>query len=270
MNYQPKQTGLEQKITAALQRTAAGVELSARAEDALYAEIAEARAAKARGTQVKKELNNMKFSKKMIFAVCAIMCLTTATAFAGGRIVGWSGHNIVGTETDNFAAVESELAPQLEFEPVLLEEFGNGFKFASAHLGTDQGFDETHNKVGKQYIELAARYTNGQAELNLYCIDLLGEDSGIATREVGDITLYYSLDHYKMVPPDYQPTTEEQAAVEAETLFISYGADEIYETDLYSVSWSMDGVHYNLFGWDLDMDADDLFDMAEELINAGK
>ena len=87
-------------------------------------------------------------------------------------------------------------------------------------------------------------------------------------REIGDVTVEYKENLYKGVPADYEPTAEEQAAVDAGDLQIGYGADEVTEQNYQFLRWEQDGVAYTLTGFDLGMTADELFDMAAKIIQA--
>lgn len=280
MNCQKYPNEPDRKIAAALHHAADGVEVSPFAEARLMAKIKDSKQTGA-DAPWKERLFMKRFSKRFIVAFCAIFCLTCMTAMAATSIVhGWHGHNIVGTETNVYADVADKLLPKLEYTPNTVEEFSNGFKFAEASLGISQGMDENHNDITRQYTDCNLYYNNAATgeEVSLYSDNIpqtmFPEDSvdpaakNVTTHTVGDITITYSEYQYKFVPPDYEISDEEQAAMDRGDLVMSYGTSEVQEKYLKGADWYADGVHYNLFGWDLTLTADDMFVMAEEIINA--
>ena len=73
------------------------------------------------------------------------------------------------------------------------------------------------------------------------------------------------------VGTDYELTQEEQALVDAGELNVGYGAPgmERQEVTNYFVTWSDDGGNYSLMaGEDTGLTADDLFLMAEEIVDS--
>lgn len=279
MNCQKYPNEPDRKIAAALHHAADGVEVSPFAEARLMAKIKDSKQTGA-DAPWKERLFMKRFSKRFIVAFCAIFCLTCMTAVATGVATGWHGHNIVGTDTNVYADVADKLLPKLEYTPNTVEEFTNGFEFAEANLGISQATDENHNDIGREYTNFNLRYKNAATgeELNLSINNIpqtaFPEDSvdpaakNVTTHTVGDVTVVYKEYQYKFVPPDYEITAEDQTAMDRGDLVMSYGSSEVEEKYLKGVDWYADGVHYNLFGWDLTLTADDMFAMAEEIINA--
>lgn len=273
MTYPKKPTELEAKISAALKYTAADIEPSPEAEERFAAGLAKARAQKVGRALAADNHFVIRLSKKMVFALCILFCMTAGTSFAAGRIAGWSGHNLPWTETQCFADVKKDLLPQLEFEPNIVEAFANGYTFDRGGLGVNQAMDENHVSVGKIYTDLQLRYTRpGTAgRLNLYVSNAPEERDNTdykAERQIGDMTMYYSQDVYRFVPPDYQMTEEDIALEESGAVTFSYGSIEVEENVFSGVVWRQDGVRYHLFGFDLPLSADELFDMAMEVVYA--
>lgn len=280
MNCQKYPNGPDRRIAAALHHAADGVEVSPFAEARLMAKIEDCKQSGA-AAPWKERIFMKKFSKRFIVAFCAIFCLTCMTAMAATGIVhGWHGHNIVGSATNVYADVAGKLLPQLEYTPNTVEEFTNGFTFDEASLGVSQATDENHNDIGKQYTDCNLRYNNAETGegLSLYTDNIpqtaFPEDyvdvaaRNVTTHTVGDVTVIYKEYQYKFVPPDYEISDEEQAAMDRGDLVMSYGSSEVEEMYLKGADWYADGVHYDLFGWDLALTADDMFAMAEEVINA--
>ena len=78
-----------------------------------------------------------------------------------------------------------------------------------------------------------------------------------------------SLDHYKVVPEDYEKTEADLAREAAGHYYISFGSDTIEEREMAFAVFTLHGADYTL----MDMTAnagsvDTLFQMAGELIEA--
>lgn len=280
MDCQKYPTEPDRKIAAALHHAVDSMEVSSFAEARLMAKIKDYKQDGANAPW-KERIFMKRFSKRFIVAFCAIFCLMCMTAMAATGIVhGWHSHNIIGSDTKVYVDVAEKLLPQLEYTPKSVEEFTNGFTFELASLSVSQGTDENYNDIGKQYTGCNLNYINAETgeELNLYT-DSIPQTAfpadyvdpaakNVITQTVGDITITYSEYQYKFVPPDYEISAEEQAAMDRGDLVMSYGSAEVEEKYLKAADWYSDGVHYNLFGWDLTLTADDMFTMAEEIINA--
>lgn len=87
-----------------------------------------------------------------------------------------------------------------------------------------------------------------------------------ATRVCGDITVYYDSITNKQVPPDYVMTEEDKAGEAKGDFYISVGSQEVETHQNQSVTWDKDGVRYQILGFDLNLGAEEMFDMAEEII----
>lgn len=79
------------------------------------------------------------------------------------------------------------------------------------------------------------------------------------------MTYYYFTDNYLFLPTDEEPTAEELAAQDAGTLNISYGSVKREEQTYYSLWWNKDGQSNTLAGFDVDMSAQDMIDMAGQI-----
>ena len=113
--------------------------------------------------------------------------------------------------------------------------------------------------------------------MDVYCKKLLPvEEADIMeigeydrTLETGGITMGYTSSMYKAVPPDYEPTEEDKKAMESGRLQIGYGSAEI-ETSQYSrVVWVKDGIRYELMGFNVSLNADEMLQMAQEMVENG-
>ena len=72
----------------------------------------------------------------------------------------------------------------------------------------------------------------------------------------------------KFVPANYELTEEDKKAQEAGNFDLAYGSDEIEITTSCMVEWDMDGQGYSLFKFGEELSAEEMFAMAEEIIDA--
>ena len=94
------------------------------------------------------------------------------------------------------------------------------------------------------------------------------EQTGDIAASEGDVDIYYSSFTNKFVPPDYEPTPEEEKQVEEGSLNIGYGSDEITISESEYVSWSDEGITYSILTMDNVLGKDVLVDMAMDIINS--
>ena len=84
-----------------------------------------------------------------------------------------------------------------------------------------------------------------------------------------NITVHYNYDEYLNLPGNERPTEEELQRTETDKhFFISDGSDERYTSYVSGIDFEIDGIAYVMIGFDIDMSAEDLFGMAEEIIAA--
>jgi hypothetical protein len=153
-----------------------------------------------------------------------------------------------------------------------VETFYNGYTFENMYVSDVDGWDEDGNKA-YTYKEMLINYEkDGNHSLYLAICRPVEEEQKTktpdATRTCGDITLSYDMYTYKFVPADYELTEEDIANQAKDNYYISYGSDEVEITQSTGVTWTKDGISYNLAGMDLDLTGDEMFDMAEEILDA--
>ena len=89
------------------------------------------------------------------------------------------------------------------------------------------------------------------------------------TYDIADVNgtkIYYT--HYinKTVPADYELTEEDKAAEASGKLVFSCGSSKVEVLKVQSVTWKKDGIQYQLLQLDGKLSADELVDMAGEVI----
>ena len=218
----------------------------------------------------KKEVIYMKkMSVKKVAIVAAALCVLTGTVcMAGGKIAGYVGGTRVGSQTSNYSDI-AKLEKKLGVAVNAPEAFDNGYAFADASIADFDAVDEDGIKVGNE-SELDIMYEKDGKRLN-YSVKKGAtalSDAELASAEVIEqdgVIYYYMKNDYLFLPPDEEPTAEEVAAQDAGTLFISYGSDEREEQTSYSLWWNADGQGYSLLGFDLDLSAQEMVDMAAQI-----
>lgn len=208
---------------------------------------------------------------KRLAAVALVAAVAVTGAMAANGIVAFTFGSSWSNERMDYEETQAELTDGAKVP----KAFANGFAFdRGVHVyGGEKNED---GNVLREWTDIAVEYTRDGAKLNLSTGEVHDDGTDANTeadaydevREIGDVTVEYKENLYKGVPADYEPTAEEQAAVDAGDLQIGYGADEVTEQNYQFLRWEQDGVAYTLTGFDLGMTADELFDMAAEIIQA--
>lgn len=279
--------GLEQKfdsgIKAALERECDGISAS----DELKRRIDE--------TIREKEENSMKHMsvKRLCIGVAAACLLASGvTAFAGGAayFVAASATEPIWTDYTQLGRLEKELGYGVDS----VERFENGYAFAGVSVETIEAYTGEHDKM-YSIPSMNIRYKNGDKKMDLNINEKPMQSASpkepVAIKKCGDIDLRYDEYAYKivLVNDSYVPTKEDEIATQRGDYSISYvtvtvnekektadeeiaitSCDEGNVRQSMSVSWEKDGISYELLGDDLDMSADEMFAMAEEILSAGR
>lgn len=145
-----------------------------------------------------------------------------------------------------------------------VEAFANGYRFDHMELDDVKGTDEGGNEI-YSFRSLDIRYKKSRENSVSLCIEKPVETPD-ATRACGDITLYYDTIMNKQVPPDYVLTEEDKADEAKGDLYISVGTETVEMHQSNTVTWDKEGVRYQLLGFDLNLGAEEMLDMAEEIM----
>ena len=193
---------------------------------------------------------------------------------SGGR-AGKNGHILlqpwrrISTEYSQLAEKEEQRGDLKQKAP---EAFSNGYRFAYGTPVYSRGEDEQGNVV-KEQQDLSLMYSKGkhggsEPEYRTRLIYLMNPMPPDQTAVHEGITLKYSQDHYRMVPPDYEPSAEEKAQEAAGELVISYGTDRVIDQTAQTLTWEDNGQFYTLLGFDVEMTPEEFYQMAGEIIDA--
>ena len=222
---------------------------------------------------VKEEQNMKHLSIKKVMIGVAAACLligTVGIASSGARY--WtSGSSAIAdyTEFTDIAKVEAEVGYPVD----AVEKFSNGFEFKGINVGTL----EVHNEAGQvedKTKEIYIRYQKGGKEIfnsihKMFTDETASEKIPDKTLRVGEIEVAYNQYTYKFVPVDYELTEEDKKNMERDDYEISYGSDKVEIQHYAAISWVKDGIRYGMGAFDLSLSADEMLNMAKEVIESG-
>ena len=226
-----------------------------------------------RNNKIKEESRMRHISKRKGVLAAAVMCvLMSIVAVAGGKAVAWvSGSSPNNPDISTFADMK-KAEDYMGAEIQAVETFSNGLTFDRGFLETVEEWDENNQVVGT-FPNVILRYKKGSQRANM-SLNPLGQDESSAghaetqTIAYNGVNLTVTKDNYKFVPVNYKVTPEEQAAMDAGQLYVSYGSDQVEETAYYCVSWD-NGLSYLLAAFSDDgLSAEDLVQMAKEIVDA--
>lgn len=219
--------------------------------------------------ETNKEDFNMKhfnMKKAVIAAAVAVMAIGCVAA-ASGKVTNIFSHSSSipdYRQYSDLAAAEAEVGITTNAP----ESFSNGYSFYGIYI-SDVGYRDEENATVDSFKSLSIRYKNGSdsVEYEVQPRPLLNTaaDSYTDVFEEDGITYYYNELRSKWVTPDYEPTEEEKAQVEAGTLNIGYGASEISYSDSKEICWEINGQEHSLFCMDIDISKEEFIQMALEI-----
>lgn len=220
--------------------------------------------------QIEREGYFMKkrFMKKTIVTFAAICVLGSITAFAVEKITGITSHT---NRNDAVYTYEQALDLQKTHGPAISfpKEFSNGYAFSSAVPEYYETTDDNGNKIGSG-SNLSVTYAkDGKEDITFSAEAELGESEAPTeekTLENGTTLRFYKTIN-KFVPVNYELTEEDKKNQEAGHFNLAYGSDKVEIQTSYMAEWNMDGQGYLLFKFGEDLSADELFAMAEEIID---
>lgn len=159
------------------------------------------------------------------------------------------------------------------FEIDCKETFRNGYTFDRVTVQDTVARDEDGQAVlTYPDIDVVYRAPSGN-RLYLHAYQKLEEipqtdHAPGQTRTIRGITAGYYLDHYKIVPPDYELTEADKRWEQQPGNFISVGSDAVEKTDVTFLCWEKDGICYSIMDMGAAETPDKLFSMAAELIGS--
>lgn len=224
--------------------------------------------------EIHKKLNKrsdfMKFRKnKFAAAFTAILVITvlgTVTAVAAGKVTGLiSGHD---KNVQSIVELRKLSKTQMNASPKIPDNFTNGMAFVKGYISQVKGVDENNNQV-ITYSEVSAEYGgNPQVILASHVHqDAISEEDMKGQKEVyQDIELNCAEVQYLFLPPDQEPSEKDKKLQDEGKLAISYGSDQEERSLFKSISWSENGIDYQLFTFE-NVELNSMTAMAKEVID---
>ena len=211
--------------------------------------------------------------RKTAIIVAACIMVFGVTATATGIATGVVSHNKIETRTRNFGDLE-KLEQQAELDIIAVESFSNGYEFDYMEIGESTTQDDNFNDL-LSYKGIRMNYVKeNEPHVAIYMDpkSMVGGDiskDALAIRKVEDVDVYYSYDEFLLVPVGEVLTDEEKERDANDPhFFISDGSDERETKMCSTVNFVIGEVDYCILSFDTPMDADEMMDMAEEIINA--
>lgn len=209
-------------------------------------------------------------SSKRLIAIIAIAAafLIGTTAFAIGIFgSGWFAGKIAEfgqTSTQQFIMEEG-------YKPIHIQRFSNGYIYSRGHVLENQINDAELGIVD------SFKSTTFEYEKDGDLLYFTQEKSGFPVNQFGTlfesydgIELWYYSYINKFVPDGYEMTDAEKEAEASGNLIITYGPEEISSVRVSSLSWTVDGINYNLMQTDGKLSAQELCRMAKEIIEIAR
>lgn len=214
-----------------------------------------------------KESYIMKSKKKIaLIAVAATLVMGITVFAASGIISQWFSSSSSVPDYKTLPTPE-EVVKDIGYEAVTIDEFANGYKFDNGSI-VDNNLTDDAGKSVEKFKSVTFRYIKDGDEV-IFSQDKVSSDlesSGNVVATVDGVDVYYHSYTNKVVPPDYKLNEEDKKAEESGELVFSYGSSEVEIIEVQSVSWKKDGIYYQLLQIDGNLTADELTEMASEVI----
>lgn len=207
--------------------------------------------------------NNLSLRKTVAIIAVAACFLLGSTAFASGVLTGWFS-----AAEKEYASLpsEDEYVQDIGYEPVLIEEFSNGYRYKTGYVVDNQ---HANSKTG-QLEEFKSATFEYEKDGNLVLFSQEKFDSAVNSGSIVDsftgIDLYYKSYINKIVPEDYQMTEADKEAEAKGELVFSWGSDRVMTMEVKSLTWIKDGIQFMLLQMDGELTAGDMAAMAKEAI----
>ena len=219
--------------------------------------------------------------KRKILAIALAAALILALGAAASALSGiprFTGtHRMPKTAEYDTLEKLSDIEKDVGYPVTAPAQFSNGYVFSKLSVVGEAVYGDG-NEVLKEYYGVHVTYTKaGKPDIILTLSPVLELEGGSEApepserRTVDGATVNLSLDHYKVVPENYEETEDDLACKAAGHYYISWGSDEIMEYDMAFAGFELERVNYTL----MDMYAsessfDILTQMAKEILEAAK
>ena len=157
------------------------------------------------------------------------------------------------------------------YAPVLIKEFDNGYVFEDGRIVKNALMDDTNNSA-EEFKSFSFQYTKAGDAVILSQAKYNSEmpQSGILISDENGTDIYFTGYTNKVVPPGYKLTEDDKKAEQDGELIFSYGSDKVSISEINSVSWMMNDMHFTLMQIDGKLSTDDLLRMANYVLAQNK
>lgn len=227
-----------------------------------------------------EETNVKKMRKPLsVFVIAAILAvLMMGTAYAAfGKPAATGSHYMRGEGEYSSLADLPKVEKTVGYPVTAVESFSNGYTFDRLHIGGEAVYDEDFNVLQEYYGVMLSYKKDGAPDVTVNLTPVLEIEGGSEApaptewREANGTAIRLSLDHYKLVPEDYEKTPEDEANIAAGHYYISYGSDEIEERDFAFAGFTLGEVKYVIMcDRAEEISFSDLAAMAGEIITAAE
>lgn len=208
-------------------------------------------------------------SKKKYLAIAAAAVLTLGiTAFAAnGMIANWFSSSSSKPEYTSLPTVQ-QVTKDIGYTPVLIDSFENGYVFKSGSVVNNNLTDKDGKSI-ERFKSVSFDYEKNGDEV-IFAQDKFSsetEPTGDVVGTVNGAAVYYYSYVNKSVPADYKLTEADKKAEADGKLVFSYGSPNMKIQTIQSVTWLKGGMQYQLMQISGKLTADELFEMAKEVLS---
>ena len=211
----------------------------------------------------------MKSKKRVsLIAIAAALVLGITAFAANGIVANWFSSSSSIPDYKSLPTAQ-QVIKDIGYVPVLIDTFENGYTFKNGCVVNNNLTDEGGNSVEK-FKSVSFDYEK-DSDTVIFAQDKFNSETelpGDIVKTVKDTDIYYYAYTNKVVPADYKLTDADKKAEENGELVFSYGSDEIKIQKVQFVIWHKDGIQYQLLQMDGKLSANELADMAEEIVNS--
>ena len=216
---------------------------------------------------VERKSITMKSKRKIALITVAATLVMGITVFAtNGSISQWLGSS---SSIPNYKTLPTteQIVKDIGYEAVTIEEFSNGYQFNNGSIVNNALADKTGNVTEKfKSVSFCYEKNGDEVIFSQNKFNSTVETSGEVITSIDGVDLYYDSYTNKLVPGDYEMTDEDKRAEQNGELVFSYGMDEVEIVEVQTVAWQKDTIRYQLLQIDGKLSADELSEMAKEII----
>ena len=213
-----------------------------------------------KAAESKRSIN---FKKVIAGVAVAATFLLGSTAFASGVLTGWFSYSDKEYTT---MPSEQECIQDVGYAPVLIQEFDNGYSYATGYAVNNERADEKTGLVD-EFKSAMFEYEKDGDIVYFWQEKYDGlQNYGTLIDSFAGVEIYYTGYMNKIVPEDYEMTEADKEAEENGDLVFTWGSDSVQTREVKSLQWIKNGVGFNLLQTGGKLTVDELVCMAKEAI----